>query len=192
MDDEIRENFSEKFRVSLDSRYSHHYSAEEILGYIYAVLHAREYRTRYAEFLRVNFPRIPFPEHVGDFERLSDLGWTLVEAHLLRNLSRRGLANYPTQGNHRIEAVRYSPEQEAIHINKTQHFKPVPQAVWEFRVGGYQVLDKYLKSRKGRTLTLDEIGHVAEVADCLAFTIDRMAAIDTAYKAAFDIGEKSD
>ena len=155
-------------------------------------MHAPEYRTRYAEFLRIDFPRLPFPEHASDFERLSDLGWSLVEAHLLRDLSRRSLANYPVQGDHRIEDVRYSSVEEAIHINKTQHFKPVPQAVWDFHVGSYQVLDKYLKSRKGRTLTLDEIGHVARVADCLAFTIDQMAAIDSAYKAAFDIGDKSD
>ena len=68
----------------------------------------------------------------------------------------------------------------------------MPKAVWEFHIGGYQVLDKYLKSRKGRTLTLDEIGHVARVADSLAFTIDQMAAIDIAYKAAFETGDRSD
>ncbi len=81
--------------------------------------------------------------------------------------------------------MRYSPQEQAIHINKTQHFKPVPQAVWEFHIGGYQVLDKYLKSRKGRVLSLDEINHVGAVADSLAFTIEQMAAIDSAYRAAF-------
>ena len=67
----------------------------------------------------------------------------------------------------------------------------MPQAIWEFHIGGYQVLDKYLKSRKGRTLSLDEIGHIAKVADCLAFTVDQMAAIDAAYKSAFETGDKS-
>ncbi len=84
-----------------------------------------------------------------------------------------------------MEAVRYSQQEQAIHINKTQHFKPVPQNVWEFHIGGYQVLDKYLKSRKGRKLTLDEINHVGAVADSLAFTIDKILEIDAAYKAAF-------
>jgi hypothetical protein len=79
----------------------------------------------------------------------------------------------------------YSPEEQAISINKTQFFKPVPQAVWEFHIGGYQVLDKYLKSRKGRVLSLDEINHVGAIADSLAFTIEQMAKIDEAYKAAF-------
>ena len=76
-------------------------------------------------------------------------------------------------------------QEQAIWINNTQFFKPVPQAVWDFHIGGYQVLDKYLKSRKGRTLSLDEINHVAAVADSLAFTIEQMVKIDDAYKKAF-------
>ena len=110
-----------------------------------------------------------------------------MQSHLLADVSRRGLAGYKGQRDDRIEAVRYSAVEEKIHINKEQYFWPVPQAVWDFHIGGYQVLDKYLKSRKGRTLSLDEIRHVAKVADCLAFSIDQMAAIDDAYKAAFEI-----
>jgi hypothetical protein len=113
------------------------------------------------------------------------LGWELVQAHLLRELPRQGLAAYHGKGDHTVEAVRYSPEEQAISINKTQFFKPVPQAVGEFHIGGYQVLDKYLKSRKGRPLTLGEIDHVAAIADSLAFTINQMAKIDRAYTAAF-------
>lgn len=173
------------FRSFLDTRYDHHYAPEEILGYIYAVLHARTYRARHAEFLRIEFPRVSFPETTEDFETLSGLGWALVQAHLLRELPRRGLAAYHGKGDHRVEAVRYSSEEQAVHINKTQSFEPVPQPVWEFHIGGYQVLDKYLKSRKGRVLSLDEIDHVAAVADSLAFTIDQMSAIDKAYRAAF-------
>ena len=180
-----KENFSDDFRAFLDAHYDHHYTPEEILGYIYAVLHAPTYRSRYAEFLRIDFPRVPFPERAEDFERLSLLGWTLAQAHLLREFSRRGLAAYQGKGDHAVEDVRYSPEDQSIAINKTQSFKPVPRAVWDFHIGGYQVLDKYLKSRKGRKLSLDEINHVAAVADVLAFTIDQMARIDEAYVAAF-------
>jgi predicted helicase len=179
------ENISSSFRDFIESRYDHHYTPEEILGYIYAVLHAPAYRTRYAEFLRIDFPRIPFPESADDFEALSKLGWALIQAHLLRQVPRRGLAKYPVKGDHTVEAVRYSPQEQAIWINKTQFFKPVPEDVWEFHIGGYRVLDKYLKSRKGRKLSLDEINHVAAVADSLAFTIEQMAKIDKAYNAAF-------
>ncbi|HEX5453121.1 MAG TPA: type ISP restriction/modification enzyme, partial [Stellaceae bacterium] len=112
-------------------------------------------------------------------------GWALVQAHLLRELPRRGLAGYHGRGDHTVEAVRYVPAEQAITINETQSFGLVPQQVWEFRIGGYQVLDKYLKSRKGRVLSLDEIAHVSAVADSLAFTIDQMVRIDEAYRAAF-------
>ena len=138
-----------------------------------------------AEFLRIDFPRVPFPEKAGAFEKLSSLGWALVEAHLLRELPRRQLADFHGKGDRIVEAVRYSPQEKAIWINKTQCFKPVPQEVWEFHIGGYQVLDKYLKSRKTRALSLDEINHLGAVADSLAFTIDQMAKIDKAYRVAF-------
>src|SRR5581483_6275147 len=79
---ECRENISTDLRTFLFSRYDHHCSPEEILGYIYAVLHAPTYRSRYAEFLRIDFPRIPFPKSADDFEALSKLGWALIQAHL--------------------------------------------------------------------------------------------------------------
>lgn len=166
------ENLSTEFRTFLDARYEHHYTPEEILGYIYAILHSRTYRMLYAEFLRIDFPRVPFPVGVEDFETISGLGWALMQAHLLRELPRRGLAAYQGKGDHGVEAVRYSPEEQAVWINKNQSFKPVPTTVWEFHIGGYQVLDKYLKSRRSRTLSLDEINHIAAIADSLAFTIE--------------------
>ena len=116
----------------------------------------------------------------------------MVKAHLLQDVVTRGLAEYRGRGNHEIENVVYSGQEEAIHINQAQCFKPVPPSIWEFHIGGYQVLRKYLTSRKGRRLTLDEIRHVGKVADSLAFTIDQMATIDTAYRAAFRIVDKSE
>ena len=117
-----RESLSAEFRVFLDQRYDHHYTPEEVLGYIYAVLYAPTYRIRYGEFLRSDFPRVPFPESADDFEKLSKFGWALVQAHLLRELPRKRLAAYHGKGDHMVEAVRYAPTEEAISINKTQFF----------------------------------------------------------------------
>ncbi|HJR57638.1 MAG TPA: type ISP restriction/modification enzyme [Rhizomicrobium sp.] len=185
-----RENLSEAFRTFLDQRFDHHYTAEEIMGYIYAVLHSPTYRSRYAEFLRIDFPRIPFPEDAADFEFLSKLGWALVEAHLLREMPVTKLAQYHGKGGHVVEAVRYAPAEQAVWINKTQCFRPVPEAAWNFHIGGYRVLEKYLKSRKGRTLSLDEINHFVSVAGSLAFTSAQMAKIDKAYGKAFSAVDK--
>lgn len=179
------ENLSPAFRAFLDARYNHHYSPEEILGYIYAVLHAPTYRMKYAEFLRIGFPRIPFPESAEHFDALSALGWALVQAHLLKKLPHLSLADFKGKGDRTVEKPRYSEVEAAVFINADQCFKPVPKEVWEFHIGGYQVIDKYLKSRKGRTLTLDEINHVGAVAGSLAFTIDQMGKIDAAWRAAF-------
>ncbi len=186
-EDGKRGNITPEFLSALEDLYGELFSSEEILGYVYSILYSSTYRSRFAEYLRFDFPRIPLPRKGENFGCLSRLGWALVQAHLLRGLSHSGLADYHGKGDHRIEAVRYSAVENAIYINKTQHFKPVPQAVWDFHIGGYQVLDKYLKSRRGRALSLDEIEHVGKVADSLAFTIDQMAAIDEAYKAAFEI-----
>lgn len=186
-----QENIAPEFRAFIDARYEHHYTPEEILGYIYAVLHAPAYRTRYAEFLRVDFPRVPFPEGKIAFDTLSALGSALVEAHLLRETPRRGLGQYHGRGDHTVEFVRYSSKDRAISINKAQSFRLIPEDVWNFHIGGYQVLDKYLKSRKGRVLSLDEMNHVGAVADSLAFTIEQMARIDEAYQAVFPDVDKS-
>ena len=182
---QAKENLSSDFRAFLDTRYDHHYSPEEILGYIYAILHAPAYRARYAEFLRIDFPRVPFPEKGEDFQALSKLGWALVQAHLMRDLPKRGLADYQGKGGNEVEHMRWSTADERISINKTQSFAPVPEDVWNFHIGGYQVIDKYLKSRKGRALSLDEINHVGRIADALAFTIEQMTKIDAAYAQAF-------
>ncbi len=182
------ENFSADFRNSLDTKYSHHFIPEEIFGYIYGVLHALTYRNRYADFLRRDFPRIPFPETRAEFEAISSLGWDLVETHLLRRAPTSKLGGFEGKGDRTVEHVRWLKEDARISINATQSFAPVPEAVWNFHIGGYQVLDKYLKSRKGRVLSLDEINHIPRICDALSFTIKQMAAIDIAYRAAFPAG----
>lgn len=184
------ENLGSAFRAYLDARYDNHYSPEEILGYIYAVLHAPAYRSRYAEFLRIDFPRIPFAETRQQFEALSVLGWALVDAHLMRELPQLALGDFHGRGGNEVEHVRWSKEDRRISINATQSFAPVPEYVWNFHIGGYQVLDKYLKSRKGRVLSLDEINHIPRICDALAFTTKQMAAIDIAYLTAFPAGGK--
>ncbi len=175
------ENFSSQFRAFVDKKYKHRYSPEDILGYIYAVLHSPTYRSKYLDFLKIDFPRIPFVNRRKTFEALSALGWELVQAHLLKAIP-QSLKVEPTPGDFTVEKPAYDPQHERLHINKTQYFSPVPQDVWEFHIGGYQVLDKYLTSRIGRTLTLDEIEDIQNVVSALRFTIDQMQRIEECWR----------
>ncbi|MDD1748779.1 MAG: hypothetical protein LUO89_02785, partial [Methanothrix sp.] len=153
----------------------------EIMGYIYAVLHSPTYRTKYSEFLKIDFPRIPFVEDRKTFEKLSKLGWELVQAHLLKEIPATPKVEI-TKGTDLVEKPVYGATNQRLYINTTQYFSPVPEDVWNFHIGGYQVLDKYLKSRKGRELSLDEKENVMNVVKVLRFTIDQMEKIDGAFE----------
>ena len=175
------ENFSQQFRAFINANYQHRYSPEDILGYIYAILHSPTYRQKYLDFLKTDFPRIPFVDDRAAFETLSQLGWALLQAHLLKSIPAT-LNVAVTAGDFKVEKPRYDPQGERLHINNQQYLRPVPADVWNFHIGGYQVLDKYLKSRKGRTLSLDEIENVQNIVNVLRFTIEQMERIDACWK----------
>jgi predicted helicase len=182
---ERSENMFPDFRKEINVRYSQPIvTPEQIFGYIYAIVHAPTYRTRYSEFLRGDFPRIPLCGSRQHFESLSALGWELAQKHLLKSLPKKTVS-YKGKGDNSVDKPHYSETEQAVYINATQYFAPVTEAIWTFHIGGYQVIDKYLKSRKGRTLTLDEVNNIENIVTVLNFTIGQIAAIDQAYLAAF-------
>jgi predicted helicase len=176
-----RENLAPKFRAFLDLRYGHHYEPEDILGYIYAVLHNPTYRRQYAEFLKIDFPRVHFVDDPPTFEKLAALGWQLVQAHLLKEIPAVPKVDL-TKGSDLVEKPLYDVGRQRLYFNRDQYFSPVPEDVWNFHIGGYQVLDKYLKSRRGRELSLDEKENIMNVVKVLRFTIDRMQEIDETWQ----------
>ena len=175
------ENFSPQFRKFADEKYKCYYSPEVLLGYMYAVMHSPTYRTKYREFLKLDFPRIPFVDKRETFATLSTLGWKLLQVHLLKSIP-QALDVDVTDGDFDVENSHYDAEHERMYINKTQYFAPVPQDVWGFHIDGYQVLDTYLKSHKDRTLSLDEIEAIQNIANALRFTIDQMQRIDECWQ----------
>lgn len=181
------ENFTQKFREWLDKKYGRQFSPEEVLGFIYASLHAPAYRLRYETFLRIDFPRIQFTDTAADFEALADLGQDLLDKHLMQNVPTLGHGVYHGDGSHLVDKVTYLQAQERLHINDAQYFAPVPLGVWGFQIGGYQALEKYLRSRKDRRLSLDDIDNVTAIINVLAFTISQTEKIDVAYKKAFPV-----
>jgi predicted helicase len=159
------------------------FGPEDVFDYMYAVFHSPTYRTRYAEFLKIDFPRLPLTSNTELFRTLCALGSELVGLHLMEQHA-PPVARFPVKGDNIVETVRYTePGQQGadegrVWINKEQYFENVPPEVWNFHVGGYQVCQKWLKDRKGRTLTYGDLAHYQHIVAALAETIRLMAAID--------------
>jgi len=155
------------------------FGPEDIFNYAYAVFHSPTYRTRYAEFLKMDFPRLPLTSDKELFKTLAEKGAELVALHLMESSALNNLiTKYPVAGTNTVDKVTYDDNNQRVYINKTQYFEGVPPEVWDFHIGGYQVCQKWLKDRKGRTLTYDELTHYQKVIVALKETIRLMAEID--------------
>jgi len=155
------------------------FGPEDIFNYAYAVFHSPVYRTRYAEFLKIDFPRLPLTSDKGLFKALATKGAKLVSLHLMESPALNNLiTKYPVTGSNNVDKVTYDDNNQRIYINKTQYFEGVTTEVWNFHIGGYQVCQKCLKDRKNRTLTYDELTHYQKLIVALKETIRLMAEID--------------
>ena len=150
---------------------------EDLLDYIYAILHSPTYREKYKEFLKIDFPRVPYPKDKKQFKELSALGRKLREIHLLESPKlNQSITSYPVVGSDIIEKISYKDGK--VFINSEQYFGDVPEVAWNFYIGGYQPAQKWLKDRKGRTLTSEEISHYQKIIVALVETDRIMKEID--------------
>ena len=141
----------------------------KVFDYIYGVLHCPAYRARYAELLKIDFPRVPFPASSESFRAISEQGEALRRLHLMEDAA-IGEAPYPFHGDGDsvVEKLRY--ENRQVWINADQYFEGVPAIAWDFYIGGYQPAQKWLKDRKGRALTYDDIRHYQKIIKILVET----------------------
>lgn len=162
------------------------FGPEDVFDYIYAILHSPTYRTRYAEFLKSDFPRIPLTSNRDLFWTLCARGEELVALHLMKKFGSLAVG-FPVTGDGKVEKVRYvEPDKKTpcrVWINKTQYFEGVPPEIWDFHIGGYQVCEKWLKDRKNRTLSYEDIRHYERIVAALSETIRLMDEIDAAIEA---------
>ncbi|ELZ8856430.1 DNA methyltransferase [Campylobacter jejuni] len=147
------ENFKESFRTFIDELYKEKFSPEDILGYIYAMLFHKIYREKYLDFLKIDFPKIPFTKDKNTFKNLSKLGLKLVNLHLLKNDELdfnvgEALFKDIKNKNFKIQKIKYNKDVKELFINESLYFNKVSPEIYEFKIGGYAVLDKYLKSHK--------------------------------------------
>jgi hypothetical protein len=166
----------------LAKRYGAAPSPEDIFHYIYAVLYAETYRRRYADFLKMDFPRIPFAENRDVFGKLSALGEELVDLHLLRSAELDTPAARFQGEAGPVEKIRYIESESRIYLSNIKYIEGVTPEVWGYRIGGYQVCEKWLKDRKGRTLTPDEIKHYCRLVTALQKTMAIQRDIDQLYE----------
>lgn len=153
---------------------------EDLFNYAYAIFHSPTYRSRYVEFLKMDFPRLPLTADKELFKALASKGAELVALHLMESpLMNKLLTRYPIDGSNTVEKVSYDDSSQRVFINKTQYFEGVPLEVWNFHIGGYQVCHKWLKDRKGRTVTYDELTHYQKIVVALRETSRLMAEIDS-------------
>lgn len=192
-------NIVKQFADSIGLRFDKDFTPENLLDYIYAVLHCPTYREKYKEFLKIDFPRIPFPESVEQFWALATLGEQLRQWHLLKHPDLQNfqhfISDYPIAGDNHIsrKMTKNSVGYENIDtdsntdtdraigrvwINDEQYFDNVPEKVWECYIGGYQPAQKWLKDRVGRTLTYDDIVHYQRIILTLHKTQELMQQID--------------
>lgn len=155
------------------------FGPEDVFHYAYAVFHSPTYRERYAEFLKRDFPRLPFTSDRALFADLAAKGAELTGLHLMTSPALDSfMTRFPEGGDSVVEKVRYSPADGRVYINNGQYFEGVPEEVWQFRVGGYQMLDKWLKDRKGRRLSSGDVRHYQRIVVALSETRRLMREID--------------
>ncbi|MEY3500864.1 MAG: hypothetical protein RL308_2533 [Bacteroidota bacterium] len=145
------------------------FSPIDLLDYIYAVLHSPKYRTKYKDFLKTDFPKIPYPKNIKTFWELVELGSQIRQLHLLESPK---VEDYITEFNIDGDCIVGKPNYKAgkVFINETQYFENVPEVAWNFYIGGYQPAQKWLKDRKERKLEFDEIAHYQKIIVALSET----------------------
>ena len=183
-------NLDEKIWSKIDKNVKLKTTPEQVFDYIYGVLHTPSYREKYNEFLKIDFPRIPYPENKEQFERIVSIGNKLRKLHLMEEIPPQ-TTSFDIEGDNVVTDVKYEKEIPGqagndnygkVYINKTQYFANVPDLAWNFYIGGYQPAQKWLKDRKNRTLTYDDISHYRKIIAILIETHKLMQKLDENFK----------
>ena len=149
---------------------------QDLFDYIYAVLHSPSYRERYKDFLKIDFPRIPYPTDWEKFRDLSELGEELRQLHLMEDMPSKLGVSFPVSGTLQVDCYRW--ENNRVYFNSEQYFEGVPESAWNFYIGGYQPAQKWLKDRKGMTLSFEDVKHYKQIIYVLQQTERIMGEID--------------
>ncbi len=170
------DNIKPEFIEKLSKKYERIISPKDLFSYIYGILNSSRYRNKYEKELQRDFPRIWFPATHDEFEKISDQGRKMLDLHTMKTKV-SGMLGYPMSGENRIRKIEYSDG--SIHINDTQSFVGCPQEIWNFSIGSYRVLEKWLKGRKGRTLTSADVETFSKIATIINETLKIQEELDS-------------
>ena len=168
--------YDDNILVAPTSEYNGVLYPQDLFDYIYAVLHSPSYRERYKEFLKIDFPRIPYPTNWEVFRDLVEKGEELRQLHLMEELPSKTGVNFPVSGSLQVDCYRW--QDNRVYINADQYFEGVPESAWNFYIGGYQPAQKWLKDRKGITLSFEDVKHYQRIIYVLQHTERIMQEID--------------
>jgi len=175
-------NIIPKFALDLNKIYKTEIIDEKIFYYIYSILFSNIFREKYQEFLKTDFPKIPFTGQCKLFEQVSQTGKRLANLHLLRsdelNIT---ICKFLGEGDNLIKKVEYKETEERVCINDNQYFERIPREIWQYHIGSYQVCEKWLKDRRKLALSYDDIIHYCKVVTAIQKTIEIQKQIDTLY-----------
>ncbi|MBQ7530850.1 MAG: DNA methyltransferase, partial [Paludibacteraceae bacterium] len=169
-------NFDAKILSQIEQSLGEQIVPQELFDYIYAILHSPNYRERYKEFLKIDFPRIPYPTDGNAYHRLATLGAELRKLHLMEGIPTNTGIVFPKVGSMQVDCFRW--EENRVYINSEQYFENVPESAWNFYIGGYQPAQKWLKDRKGMTLDFKDVKHYQGIIYVLQQTARIMQEID--------------
>ena len=169
-------NFNPDVLKQIEQSLGEQVEPQDLFDYIYAVLHSPSYRERYKEFLKIDFPRIPYPTDAERYHALAALGAKLRKLHLMEGLPNQTGVSFPAAGTLQVDCYRW--EQNRVYINNEQYFEGVPESAWTFYIGGYQPAQKWLKDRKGMTLSFEDVMHYQRIIYVLQQTEQIMQEID--------------
>lgn len=179
LDSSCKPNWTDSFKEFLKNYISD--NPKEIFNYIYAILYSPTYRENYKEDLKYDYPRIPFTKDKKIFDRLQKLGEELIDLHLLKKVPQSN-AGYPNKGEHKISYSKYNEEEKRLYINEKQYFENVKKEVYNYSIGGYKPIEKYIKARE--ILTLKDISHLIKVIAVIERTIYLQEEIDKVWREA--------
>lgn len=175
--EDIIPNLNDKMVKQIEQSLGEEVTPEELFDYIYAVLHCPSYRERYKEFLKIDFPRIPYPASASQYHCLAEKGAELRRLHLMEGLPLQTGVTLPVAGTLQVDCYRWKDGR--VYINDKQYFEGVPESAWKFYIGGYQPAQKWLKDRKGMTLSFEDVKHYQRIIYVLLQTERLMNEIDS-------------